>query len=409
MRKLNVYLKENPSVPVLVGVLAETEGKRFFFEYDSAFLGKGINISPFKLRLDGGLQENRDSFPLQIHGVFNDSIPDGWGMLLMDRFFRTHGRNIRNITAIDRLAYIGKNGMGALAYEPAEDTGQSLDLSLNLYKLAKNSQDILKGRTEDILPEMAKAGGSPGGARPKILAGFNGSELISGEGELPEGFSPWLIKFRAENDFKDAGKIEYVYSVMAEKAGLDVPEHRLFSDSRGNSYFGIRRFDRADNMRRHVHTLSGLIHADFRLPSLDYEILLKVCYKLTGSMADVKMCFRLMVFNVLSYNRDDHGRNFAFMMDSEGKWSFAPPYDLMFSYGPGGEHSTSVAGEGRHPTAKEFYRLADLAGITRAESEGIIGEVRESVRQWPKLARTVHVSAENISLVADCQSKISQE
>jgi serine/threonine-protein kinase HipA len=407
MRKLNVYLKENPSTPVLVGVLAETSAKRFFFEYDSAFLKKGINISPFKLRLAGGLQENHDSFPPRIHGVFYDSIPDGWGLLLMDRFFRTHDRNIRDITAIDRLSYIGENGMGALAYEPAEDTGKYSDSSLNLYKLAKNSMDILKGRTEDVLPEMAKAGGSPGGARPKILAGFNGSELISGEGELPEGFKPWLIKFRAENDFKDAGKIEYVYSVMAEKAGLDVPEHKLFNDNRGNSYFGTRRFDRADNKRTHVHTLSGLIHADFRLPSLDYEILLKVCYNLTGSMCDVKKCFRLMVFNVLSYNRDDHGRNFAFRMASDGKWSFAPPYDLMFSYGPGGEHSTSVAGEGTHPSTKEFNRLAELSGVTRVESEGIIGEVRESVKQWPKLAKAAYISAGNIKIVADCHDKMA--
>jgi len=406
VRKLNVYLKENPSSPVLVGVLAETSEKRCFFEYDSDFLRRGINISPFKLRLAAGLQENHDSFPPQIHGVFNDSIPDGWGLLLMDRFFRTHDRNIRDITAIDRLSYIGDNGMGALAYEPAEDTGQSHDTVLNLYKLAKNSMEILQGRTEEVLPEMAKAGGSPGGARPKILAGFNGKELISGESELPEGFEPWLIKFRAENDFKDAGKIEYVYSVMAEKAGLHVPEHHLFNDSRGNSYFGIKRFDRENNKRRHVHTLSGMIHADFRLPSLDYEILLKVCYKLTGSMSEVKMCFRLMVFNVLSYNRDDHGRNFAFVMDSKGRWSFAPPYDLMFSYGPGGEHSTSVAGEGRHPTIKDFNRLAELAGITRAESEDIIGEVRESVRQWPKLAKASRISAESIRLVSDCQEKM---
>jgi serine/threonine-protein kinase HipA len=406
VRKLSVYLKEDPSAPVLAGVLAETADKRCFFEYDSGFLGKGVNISPFKLRLAAGLQENRDSFPAQIHGVFNDSIPDGWGLPLMDRFFRTHGRNIRDITAIDRLSYIGESGMGALAYEPAEDTGKSPDSSLNLYKLAKNSMDILQGRTEDVLPEMAKAGGSPGGARPKILVGFNGRELIAGEGELPEGYAPWLIKFRAEKDFRDAGKIEYVYSVMAEKAGLNVPEHRLFSDSRGNSYFGIRRFDRENNRRRHVHTLSGLIHADFRLPSLDYEILLKVCYRLTGSMSDVKMCFRLMVFNVLSYNRDDHGRNFAFLMDSDGKWSFAPPYDLMFSYGPGGEHSTSVAGEGRHPTTKEFDRLAELAGIAKTEREKIIAEVRESVRQWPKLARSVKIPAESIRLVSDCHGKM---
>jgi serine/threonine-protein kinase HipA len=278
---------------------------------------------------------------------------------------------------------------------------------LNLYKLAKNSMDILKGRTEDVLPEMAKAGGSPGGASPKILAGVNGSELISGEGELPEGFEAWMIKFRAENDFKDAGKIEYVYSVMAEKAGLHVPEHRLFNDKKGNSYFGIKRFDRKRNNRTHVHTLSSLIHADFRLTSLDYEIFLKVCYKLTGSMADVKKCFRLMVFNVLSYNRDDHGRNFAFMMDSGGKWSFAPPYDLMFSYGAGGEHSTSVAGEGAHPSNKEFNKLAELSGVTRPESEDIVGEVRESISQWPKLARAAHISAENIRIVADCHRKMA--
>jgi serine/threonine-protein kinase HipA len=150
-----------------------------------------------------------------------------------------------------------------------------------------------------------------------------------------------------------------------------------------------------------------MIHSDFRLPSLDYEILLKVCYKLTGNMSDVKMCFRLMVFNVLSYNRDDHGRNFAFIMDSGGKWSFAPPYDLMFSYGPGGEHSTSVAGEGRHPAIKDFNRLADLAGIRMAESKSIIEEVREAVRQWPKLAKAEHVSAETIRLVSDCQKKMS--
>jgi len=409
VRSLKVYLKENPSAPVLVGVLAETAEKRCFFEYDPDFLGRGVNISPFKLRLAAGLQENHDSFPRQIHGVFNDSIPDGWGLLLMDRFFRAHGRNIRDITAIDRLSYIGDNGMGALAYEPADDTGQSPDSPLNLYRLAKNSMEILKGRTEDVLPELAKAGGSPGGARPKILAGFNGRELVSGENELPAGFDPWLIKFRAENDFKDAGKVEYVYSVMAEKAGLDVPEHRLFTDGRGNSYFGVRRFDRRNNRRTHVHTLGNMIHADFRLPSLDYEILLKICYRLTGGMGDVKRCFRLMVFNVLSYNRDDHGRNFAFKMDSDGKWSFAPPYDLMFSYGPGGEHSTSVAGEGRHPAAKDFNRISEIAGIARTESEDIIGEVRESVSQWSSLARAARISAETISLVSGCQAKMLQK
>ena len=171
---------------------------------------------------------------------FNDSLPDGWGMLLMDRFFRKNNRSIRDITVIDRLSYIGDRGMGALSYEPGDKIDFTHDKLLNLFKLSENSLDILQGRTEEILPVMAKAGGSPGGARPKILAGFNGEKLISGESELPAGYEHWLIKFRSENDFKDAGKIEYVYAQMAKNAGLNVSEFRLFNDDKGNSYLELK-------------------------------------------------------------------------------------------------------------------------------------------------------------------------
>ena len=400
MKKLNVYLKENLRSKILVGTLVETVSKRFFFEYSGDFLANKANISPFKLQFSSGLQKNKDTYPLDTFGVFNDSLPDGWGMLLMDRFFRKNNRVIRDITVIDRLAYIGNSGMGALTYEPADEIDFTHDKLLDLFKLSENALDIQQGRTDEILPVMAKAGGSPGGARPKILVGFNGEKLISGESELPVGYEHWLIKFRSENDFIDAGKIEYVYAQMAKKAGLKISESRLFHDNRGNSYFGTKRFDRLkDNKRIHTHTLSNLIHADFRVSSLDYEILLKVCSRLTRNYEDLKMCFRLMIFNILSNNRDDHGKNFAFIMDSSGIWSFAPAYDLIFSYGPGGEHSTTVAGEGRSPSIKDFAKLASLADISRKDADEIIDQVQTSVSMWKDLAADIEILPSDIKLI----------
>ena len=112
MRKLNVFLKYTPAEPVMVGTLVETNDRKFLFEYNSKYLESGHNISPFKLDFSTGLQENKDSYPREGFGVFNDSLPDGWGLLLMDRFFRKSSRNIREISIIDRLAYIGGEEWG---------------------------------------------------------------------------------------------------------------------------------------------------------------------------------------------------------------------------------------------------------------------------------------------------------
>ena len=402
MRKLNVCLKYIPTEPVMVGTLVETNDKKFLFEYDSKYLDSGYNISPFKLNFSGKLQENKDNYPKESFGVFNDSLPDGWGVLLMDRFFRKNNRNIRDISIIDRLAYIGSRGMGALAYEPAENISHSESDLLDLHELSRNSMEILQGKPCDILPAMAEAGGSPGGARPKILAGFDGKTLISGECELPDNFDHWIIKFRSENDFKEAGKIEYAYAKMAKDAGLNISDFRLFEDSHGHSYFGTKRFDRINggNKRLHAHTLSNLIHADFRIPSLDYEILLKVCSRLTKSYSDVKMCFRLMIFNVLAHNRDDHGKNFSFLMDNKGNWSFAPVYDLIFSYGSGGEHSCTIAGEGRNPTMKDIMKLAELSEISSKDVNDIINDVQGSLSNWNNLATSLNIRKTDITQVS---------
>ena len=393
MRKLNVFLKHNPCELIRVGTLVETDRKEILFEYDSKYLASGYNISPFKLNFNSGLQANKNIYPREGFGVFDDSLPDGWGLLLMDRFFRKTNRNIRDITILDRLAYIGNRGMGALVYEPAENIS-SLDHDLlNLNELSENSMKVLQGKSCEILPVMALSGGSPGGARPKILAGFDGKTLISGESELPNDFEHWIIKFRFEHDFKDAGKIEYIYAQMAKNAGVNISDFHLFEDVQGNSYFGTRRFDRigCTNRRIHSHTLSNLIHSDFRIPSLDYEILLKVCSKLTGNYSDVKMCFRLMIFNIMVHNRDDHGKNFSFLMDDTGRWSFAPAYDLMFAYGQGGEHSLTISGEGRNPTMKDVLKLAELVDIASEDVFSMVDDVQASLENWVSLASDLNV------------------
>jgi serine/threonine-protein kinase HipA len=393
MRKLNVFLKYNPSKPILVGTLVETNDKKFLFEYDSEYLENGYNISPFKLSFTSGLQANKNTYPREGFGVFDDSLPDGWGVLLMDRFFRKTNRSIRDITIIDRLAYIGNRGMGALVYEPAENVSCSDSNLLDLYNLSENSMKILQGKSCDVLPVMALAGGSPGGARPKILAGFDGKTLISGECELPAGFEHWIIKFRSEHDLNDAGKIEYVYAQMAKDAGINISDFHLFEDVHGNSYFGTKRFDRIGytNSCLHCHTLANLIHSDFRIPSLDYEVLLKVCSKLTRNYSDVKMCFRLMIFNIMVHNRDDHGKNFSFLMDDTGHWSFAPAYDLMFADGPGGEHSLTIAGEGRNPTMKDIMKLAKLVDVSSEDVYAMVDIIKNSLSNWKKLALNLKI------------------
>lgn len=398
MRKLIVYIKENPQKFILVGTLAETTAGKVYFEYDSNYLKTGFNISPFKLNFTSGIQENKDSYPRESFGVFNDSLPDGWGMLLMDRFFRKHNKSLKDITIIDRLAYIGERGMGALTYEPASEIDIVHDTLLDLHKLSKNSIEVLQGKTDEIFPVMAKAGGSPGGARPKILVGFNGTELISGESELPDGYEHWLIKFRNPNDFTDAAKLEYVYAQMAKLAHLNIPEVKLFSDKHGNSYFGIKRFDREiGNKRKHVLTLGNMIHADFRMPSIDYETLLRVTLNLTKNYEDTIAAFRMMVFNVAAHNRDDHSKNFAFIMNSDGTWALAPSYDLTFSIGPGGEHTTSISGNGKNPSSKEILKLASLIDLKAEKAKEIISETREAVRQFTRLAKDIGIRKNTIN------------
>jgi serine/threonine-protein kinase HipA len=397
MNKLRVLLQYTPEERRLVGQLAESQG-RIFFEYDPEFLREPLWLSPFKLPPAPGLHEHRDRAFGPLFGLFDDSLPDGWGLLLMDRAFRRAGRDPHGVGILERLAYLGSETMGALVYEPAMPLEDEFSESFDLGRLARESVQVLDGDVNTALPLLERAGGSPGGARPKVLVGVQGERLISGHGELNKGFTPWIIKFPARQDGRDTGLIEFAYARMAAVAGIVMPETRLF-EAEDSLFFGVRRFDRQHKRRVHTHTLGNLIHSNFRVPSCDYADFLKVVRILTKNHQDLRQAFRLMVFNVLTHNRDDHVKNVSFCLDESGDWRLAPAYDLTFAPGPGGEHSMTVQGRGKTPGKSDLWAVGRGEGLKDKEMASMYDEVRAAVEQWPALADEVGVTEESANML----------
>lgn len=293
--------------------------------------------------------------------------------------------------------------MGALIYAPDYSEGVHGE-TVNLDVLADQSQAILEGSSEEVFEELLALGGSPQGARPKAMIGVNRdkSKVIQGVEDLPTGYEPWLVKFANTADGQDAGAIEYVYSLMAQEAGLEVMDAHLFPAKTGAGYFATKRFDRTDSSGRlHMHTACGLLHSDFRVPSLDYQDLIKATMILTRDIREAQKMYRLAVFNVLSHNRDDHAKNFSFLMDDSGTWKMAPAYDLTFSSGPGGEQSTMVMGEGKNPGVEQLLKLAEVADLSRADAQRIIDETVTVLQQWKELAKSCGVSKANIKRIKE--------
>ncbi len=390
---------------ISVGRLATRESS-IYFEYDSSFIQRGIEISPLRLPLQAGVQSfDYDMFE-GLPGIFNDSLPDGWGRLLFDRFVRSQGILPADITPLDRLAHIGSHGLGALIFEPDYSADDKQDY-ISLDKLATQAQGVMDGASDDVLAELIALNGSSAGARPKALIGINDKRdhIIHGAHDLPEGYTPWMVKFPNSQDGLDAGAIEYVYALMAKESGIIMPDVHLFPAQKGAGFFAIKRFDREDNKRYHMHTACGLLHSDFRTPSLDYEDLIALTGMLTRDVREIEKMYQLAVFNVLAHNRDDHSKNFSFLMEEQGQWLVSPAYDLTFSSGPRGEQSSMVMGEGRSPNTKHLLKLAEEANIKHKRAAEIIEATKASLAKWPALAKKYGVKDANIKLI---QNKFRQ-
>jgi len=382
-----------------VGRLAMRD-RKIYFEYDPTFIAGGIEISPLRLPLQSGVTSFDYHLFEGLPGVFNDSLPDGWGRLLFDRLARSKGILPSDITPLDRLAHVGMSALGALVYEP-DHSGDNSNEPISLDVLAHQARDVLEGEATDVLAELVALNGSSGGARPKALIGVDeGFEnIMHGVYDLPEGYQPWMVKFPNSQDGLDAGAIEYVYALMATEAGISMPQVHLFDAQHGAGFFAIKRFDRIGRKRLHMHTACGLLHSDYRTPSLDYEDLMALTSSLTRDVREVEKMYKCAVFNVLAHNRDDHSKNFSFLMDEQGGWQLSPAYDLTFSSGPRGEQSTLVMGEGRNPGQDHLRKLGQEAKLGNERIEEIINQTQDALSKWEELAVQYGVSASSIALI----------
>lgn len=339
-----------------VGRLALDQRGLCVFEYAAGYLNSGVSISPFELPLRSGVFTAKPTPFGGGFGVFDDSLPDGWGMLVLDRYLRKRGIDLQSLSILDRLALVGTSGRGALEFHPDKSIADNNEFK-DFERLALEAEKILESEeyTGEGIDDFQRRGGSPGGARPKIFTRYEDKE--------------WLVKFRAKGDPKNIGATEYKYSLLARKCGIEMPETKLFEDK----YFGVERFDRTKEGKLHVISMAGLVGADYRAPSIDYAHIFMVCSALTHSTAELWKIYRLMVFNFLIGNKDDHAKNFDFIF-RDGEWHFAPAFDLLPSGGFNGFHTTTI-NDRIEPAKADLLALAEKVGLDRKRAEEVYAEM----------------------------------
>lgn len=358
--KLEVFYHERR-----VGVMALYQNRLAAFEYDNDWLAEGFSISPFSLPLEKRVFMPKIAPFEGLFGVFADSLPDGWGRLLVDRLMKKNGINPYELGSLDRLAIVGSSGMGALTYRPIIPIEKKMDTK-SLDEIALECEQVLTSQTYDNLDYLFTKGGSSGGARPKILT------TVANE--------DWIIKFPSSQDSKDIGKQEYDYALCAKKCGIEVENIKLFPSDYTKGYFGTRRFDRVASDRIHMVSAAGLLETSHRIPNLDYDILMKLTLQLTKSMQECEKLYRLMCFNVFAHNRDDHSKNFTFLYkEKEQHWVLAPAYDLTYSNSLGGEHATTVNGNGQNPGLDDMLEVAKKIGLSTTKARKIALNIKECV------------------------------
>lgn len=341
-----------------VGTLSMGNHSCCQFEYDRAWLRDGFSISPLQLPLKAGLfsaqwQPFKGNF-----GIFEDSLPGGYGEFLLSKVLRREGIDYYGLTPVQRLSLVGNSGMGALCYVPETIVGGNPS-SLSLDEMQTLALEVLSEK-KDTGSELLLAGsGNSGGVRPKCV--YN------------DETGHWLVKFRHTFDPTDIGQQEYHYNELAQQAGIVVPEFRLID----GKYFATRRFDLDEEGNRlHMATASGLLNEPLTPPKMDYHSLLQLTGFLTQSPEAVEQQFRRMVFNHYARNFDDHARNFSFLC-RDGRWELAPAYDLTNDQTLG-EHATTVNFKGL-PTDEDLITVGMNTKMTRERCQQIIDEVKSVV------------------------------
>ena len=347
-------------------------------------------------------------------GLLADSLPDKFGNAVINEWLQRHGRNPESFTAIERLCYTGKRGMGALEFIPS--TGPVAGVNeIDVNEMAEFASEILSGKKsaklsdrELSLAKLMEIGSSAGGARAKAVIAWNQQtgEIHSGQTEPGEGFKQWLIKFdgvdgngdRGVKDSRQYTRIEYAYYLMATTAGIQMQECRLLKKD-DRYHFMTLRYDRKEGDKKHVQTLAALNHFDYNQPRIcSYEQYASIATRLNPSLQELKQLYKRAVFNCIAINCDDHVKNFSFMMDRKGNWKMTPAYDITFAYKPNhqwiGSHQMTLNGKSSEIEVKDLLEFGHNIGLSESFCKTSIDEIANVIEKWMSFAAQCEISEE---------------
>lgn len=400
-----------------VGIIHQDLEKTYAsFEYDSDFLKSGIEISPIMMPLSNIVYE----FPslsgepfLGMPGLVVDSLPDTFGNKVIEQWLASQGKSIRDFTAIDRLCYTGKRGMGALEYVPASSELSDINENINVSEMVKFASNVLNKRESITLnaqealtySQLVQVGSSAGGARAKALIAWNAktNEIKSGQFNLDKDYDYWLMKFdnvlkNGDHGLEDVPEytlFEYAYYKMALDAGIQMNECRIYSNN-GENHFMTKRFDRVDGKKIHMQSLGAMAHISYKEPRIcSYEMAAGYMRDMKLPMIDIEQFYSRMVFNCVAVNQDDHVKNISFLMDKSGKWRLSPAYDVTYSYDITNKwlsaHQMTVNGKKREIHLSDLLEVGKKMGIKRKKCMDIISKVSLVVSNFEKYADEVNI------------------
>ena len=391
-----------------IGIIHQNISKAYAtFEYDADFVNSGIEVSPLRMPLGKNIYE----FPALVGdpfygmpGLVADSLPDRFGNAVIEQWLMSLGKSLSDFTAIDRLCYTGKRGMGALEYIPASAEIKDIDENINVREMVKFASYVLNNRENISLnannsltySQLVQVGSSAGGARAKALIAWNENtnEVRSGQMQLGPGYDYWLMKFDNVSKNGDHGLedkpeytlIEYAYYLMAKSCGITMNECRIYN-SDGDHHFMTKRFDRKNGKKLHMQSLGALAHISYQEPGVcGYELAAMYMKEMGLSYKEIEQFYRRMVFNCLAVNQDDHVKNISFIMDRSGKWLLSPAYDITFSYNPTNKwlraHQMTVNGKTTEIALSDLLSAGEKMGIKGRRCKDIISEIVASVSDF---------------------------
>ena len=408
-----------------IGIIHQDISKAYTsFEYDENFVNSGIELSPLRMPLSKNIYE----FPTLLGdpfygmpGLVADSLPDRFGNAVIEQWLTSLGKSLSDFTAIDRLCYTGKRGMGALEYVPASTDIKDIDENINVREMVKFASDILSNRENISLKandsltysQLVQVGSLAGGARAKALIAWNEAtnEIRSGQMQLGAGYDYWLMKFDNVSKNGDHGLedkpeytlIEYAYYLMARACGITMNECRIYN-SEGDSHFMTKRFDRENGKKLHMQSLGALAHISYQEPGVcGYELAAMYMKEIGLSYKEIEQFYRRMVFNCLAVNQDDHVKNISFIMDRSGKWMLSPAYDITFSYNPSNKwlraHQMTINGKTTEIELFDLLEAGAKMGIKERRCKDIINEIGIKVSGFKSFAEQVGIKEKTYNYI----------